>query len=129
MNTSTKISAKQEKLINLLLIEKTIDAACVKANVSVTTYWRWMQDDAFLKKYRQARKGILENTVARLQSITLNAIDTLERNLNCENPSVEVRCAGIILEQAIKGLEMLDIEGRIEMLEELVREKYERQNG
>ena len=121
METSNKITAKQEKLIALLLTEKTIDEACKKANLAVTTYWRWMQNETFLRQYRKARRGILENTVAKLQSITFAAIEALERNLNCENPGAEIRAAQIILEQSIKGLETLDVENRIEMLELAVR--------
>lgn len=120
MKRSSEISPKQEKLVAHLLTDRTIEGACRKANVAVTTYWRWMKDDHFIAEYRRARRGILENTVARLQSITLGAIDTLERNLNCENPAVETRTAAVILEQAIKGLEILDVEARIEMLELLL---------
>lgn len=117
----SEISNKQEKLVALLLTERTIDEACKKANVAVTTYWRWMKDENFLIFYRRTRRGILENTVAKLQSTTYQAIETLERNLTCENPAVEIRAAQIILEQSIKGLELLDVENRIEMLEELVK--------
>jgi len=120
MQPMSEISTKQEKLIALLLTEKTIDEACKKANVNVTTYWRWMKDENFLKEYRRARRGILENTVAKLQGATYQAIETLERNLTCENPGAEIRSAQIILEQSIKGLEILDVANRIEMLEVLV---------
>lgn len=120
MKLSGKISAKQEKLIALLLTEKTIDEACLKGKIAATTYWRWMQNEAFLREYRKVRRGILENTVARLQSSTYQAIETLERNLTCENSAAEIRAAQIILEQSIRGLELLDIEGRVEMLEELL---------
>jgi hypothetical protein len=123
MKGSGEISAKQQKLIALLLTERTIDAACQKAKVAPTTYWRWMRERRFLVAYRAARRGILENTVAKLQSIVFAAVDTLERNLNCENPAVEIRAAAIILEQSIKGLEMLDIEARLETLESLVSYK------
>jgi hypothetical protein len=67
------------------------------------------------------RRGILENTVAKLQSVTHQAIETLERNLTCENPSIEIRCAQIILEQSLKGLEILDTENRLQMLEHIVK--------
>jgi len=123
MKRSGEISTKQQKLISLLLTERTIDAACQKAKVAPTTYWRWMREAGFLREYRNARRGILENTVAKLQSIVFGAIDTLERNLSCENPSVEVRAASIVLEQSIKGLEMLDLEARVETLESLLRYK------
>lgn len=67
------------------------------------------------------RRGILENTVAKLQSVTHQAIETLERNLTCENPSIEIRCAQIILEESLKGLEILDTENRLQMLEHIVK--------
>ena len=114
------ISAKQERLIAFLLSDRTIEGACQRASVAVTTYWRWMRDEEFLREYRNARKGVLENTVARLQAITFAAIDTLERNLNCENPSVETRAAAIVVTQAIRGLEILDVENRLAALEALI---------
>jgi alpha-L-fucosidase len=121
MQIMDELPAKQEKLIALLLTEKTIDEACRKANVNVTTYWRWMQNEYFLRQYRKTRRGILENTIAKLQSVTHQAIETLERNLTCENPAVEIRSAQIILEQSIKGLETLDIENRIETIEDSLK--------
>jgi hypothetical protein len=126
MKRNREITPTQEKLIAELLVERSVESACRKTNVAVTTYWRWMQDPRFLEQYRKARRGILENTVARIQSITLSALDTLERNLNCENPSVEVRCAAIILEQSIKGVESLDVAARLELLEALVNTREER---
>ncbi|MCA1622611.1 MAG: hypothetical protein LC768_10790 [Acidobacteria bacterium] len=50
MQPSEGLTAKQEKLIALLLTEKTIDDACKKAGVNVTTYWRWMQEDSLLAR-------------------------------------------------------------------------------
>jgi hypothetical protein len=124
-----KISTKQEKLIACLVTEPTIEKACEKAGVTTVTYWRWAQQEAFKKEYRRARRTIFENTVARLQSLTHEAVDCLERNLHCENASVEIRAASIVLDLSARGIETLDLEGRIEMLEELQRDKekaYER---
>ena len=120
MNRSEKISAKQAGLIALLLTERTIDDACKKAKVSVSTYWRWMKEPAFLAEYRKARDGILENTVAQIQSLTSEAIETLRRNMNCKVPSVEIRCATIILDQSFKGVEIMSLQNRVEELEGLM---------
>ncbi len=123
MKSSSEISTKQEKLIPLLLTERTIDEACRKAKVAVKTYWRWMQTEVFLAEYRKARRGILENTIAKIQSLSFQAIDALEKNLTCENPAAEIRAAQIVLEQAIRGMEVLDIENRLEYLEATVTAK------
>jgi hypothetical protein len=66
MQNSDELTSKQEKLIAFLLTEKTIDEACTQAGINVTTYWRWMQDENFLHEYWKMRRGILENTVAKL---------------------------------------------------------------
>jgi hypothetical protein len=120
METSEEISGKQAQLIALLLTERTIDDACKKANVSVSTYWRWMKEPNFLTEYRSTRSRILENTVAKLQSLSTDAIEALERNLHCENPSIEIRSATIILEHSAKGVEALNLLVRVEELESII---------
>jgi len=132
MQDSRTISAKQEKVIAYLVVEPTIEKACEKAGINPATYWRWTQQEAFLKEYRKARRTIFENTVARLQSLTHEAVECLERNLHCENASVEIRAASIVLDLAARGIETLDLEGRIEMLELLQKDQdkaYERIKG
>lgn len=120
MQDSDKLSANQEKLIGFMLTEKSVEAACVKAAIDPSTAWRWMKTETFKTEYRRVRRGILENTISRLQSISLQAIDTLERNLVCEVPAAEIRSAQIILEHSIKGLEILDLEERISYLEDVL---------
>jgi hypothetical protein len=127
MKSSDENTIKKAKLISYLLTERTIDAACAKADVAVSTYWRWMKDPKFLHEYREARSGILENTVAKLQFLCYDAIDTLERNLHCENPGIEIRCATAILDHAMRGLETLSLQNRVEYLEALL-ENYESEN-
>lgn len=124
MNRLHGLTPKQEKLIGCLLTERTIEQACEKANVAIVTHWRWMQQGSFVRAYRKARVDILEVIVAQLQRLTTAAVDTLERNLHCGNPSVEIRAASIILEQAAKGVETLDLEQRIQTIEDQLREEH-----
>jgi hypothetical protein len=123
METLGNISPKQERLIIFLLNERTIEEACRKAGVGISTHWRWARDERFLNRYRDARRGLLENTVSRLQAIANSAVDALERNLTCKNPSVEVRSAAVILEHAIRGLEAMDIDVRLKELEAIIASK------
>ena len=75
MKGTGKISAKQEKLIALLLAERTIEGACQKANVAVTTYWRWMQDEGFISEYRKVRRGMLGINIQNLTDDTAKAME------------------------------------------------------
>ena len=107
----------KEKALTALLAHSTIVEAAQTSGLSEKTLRRYLEDAEFQKEFRAARRVIFEQNIVRLQSLHAGAVDALKRNLNCENPSVEVRSAQIIIEGNRKDFEMLDILGRLEMLE------------
>ena len=111
-----KRTNKDRALIALLECNSIRDAAKA-CRLSEETIYRYLRDADFIRDYREARRQTVENAISKLQSATGEAVETLERNLHCENPAVEVRTAQIILENAIKGVELIDIIERLERLE------------
>jgi hypothetical protein len=107
--------------IAALLAEKTQTDAARRANVGEATLRRWMKNPKFLRLLRAARRSVLETAVGRLQQITSKAVETLERNLSCGNPGAEIRAAAEILDQAVKGAELLDLTERVQELEGLLQ--------
>jgi hypothetical protein len=122
MQSSTSLTPKQEKLIAHLLLENTVQAACIATGVNVTTYWRWMKSEHFVKEYRNARAKVMESVISKLQTLSTKAVDTLERNLDCKAPNSEIRASQILLNEALKGHEMLELQERIDVLENLLKE-------
>ncbi len=120
-----KLSRKQEAAIAALLSAPTIKDAARGCDVSEVTLWRWLQLAEFAAAYRAARRQVVERAVSELQAATGEAVETLKRNLHCEQANVEIRAAQIILEQAIKGVELIDLQERIERLEERMKEAPE----
>ena len=59
----------------------------------------------------------MEGAIGRLQQAATEAVTTLQRNLTCGTPAVEVRAATAILDQAIKAIELFDVVERVEQLE------------
>ena len=110
-------TANKEKSLAALLESATITEAAKKCGLSEKTLRRYLDDAEFQKEFRAARRVIFEQNIVRLQSLHAGAVAALERNLNCENPSVEVRAAQIIIEGNRKDFETLDILERLEMLE------------
>jgi hypothetical protein len=110
-------TANKEKALAALLESATITDAAQKCGLSEKTLRRYLDDGAFQTEFRAARRVVFEQNIVRLQSLHAGAVDTLERNLNCENPSVEVRAAQIIIEGNRKDFETLDILTRLEALE------------
>ena len=108
---------KQERAIIALLAEPTLGAVAKAADISEVTLWRWMKAPDFKSRLRDARRAVVEGAIGRLQAAATEAVDTLRRNLSCGTPSVEVKAAATILDQAIKAIELFDVIERVEHLE------------
>ena len=91
--------------------------AAKKSGVSEMPLWHWMQEPEFQSAYRQARRSVVEKAIGELYAACSDAVNALHRNLSCGVASTEVTAAKIILEQATKGVELIDLQERLESLE------------
>jgi hypothetical protein len=114
---ATATERKQDRAILALLTEPTVEAAARSADVAPATIWRWTQQADFRSRLRDARRAVVEGAIGRLQAAATEAVDALRRNLTCGTPSVEVRAATAILDQAIKAVVLFDLAERVEHLE------------
>ena len=113
-----KRSRHEDAALAALLSEPTIEAAATKAGIGESTLLRWLAEPTFKARYRDARRQVVEAAVGRLQTVATKAVDTLERNLSCGIPAVEVGAAKSVLDQAVKAVELVDLAERIEALEQ-----------
>jgi transposase-like protein len=114
---ATATERKQDRAIIALLTEPTVEAAARAVDIAPATIWRWTQQADFRARLRDARRAVVEGAIGRLQQTATEAVETLRRNLTCGTPSVEVRAATAILEQATRAVELFDIAERVEQLE------------
>ena len=96
-----------------------IKQASEACGISDVTLWRWLQLPAFQSRYRAARRQVVETAIAQLQSDCTKAARVLtEIAEDKEAPaSSRVSAARTILEQAVGGIELVDLQERIESLE------------
>jgi hypothetical protein len=104
-----KLTRKQEAVIVALLTEPTHAAAAARAGIGEATLHRWLQLPTFRSAYRRARRAIIETAIGRLKQAAGQAVETLERNLNCIRPGSEIRAALGILGLAVKAVELMDL--------------------
>jgi hypothetical protein len=105
-----KLTAKHEALIAALLTEPTNDAAAAKAGVSRATLYRWLRLPAFQEAYHQARRGLLDAAVGRIQAGTALAADTLLHVArHGRRDGDRVRAANSLLDHANQGLAHADL--------------------
>ncbi len=107
----------KEKILVALLEGVSIRDAAKTSGVSEATIYNYLKDTEFLSEYRNARRQTVENAIGQMQQASSEAVETLRRNLTCENSAVETRTAQIIFENSIRGLELTDILERLEALE------------
>jgi len=128
MKELSNTEMRQERAIVALLSEPSIEAAAKTSDVSDVTIWRWMKQPDFRAKLRDARRAVVEGAIGRLQQAATEAVTTLQRNLTCGTPAVEVRAATAILDQAIKAVELFDVVERVEQLEARLADRAEGQS-
>ncbi len=76
------------------------------------------------RAYREARRQVVEQSLALLQRSTNAAVLTLLRNLKDTVPeAVQVRAAGMVIDYATKAVELADLAARVEHLEQLLQEQ------
>jgi hypothetical protein len=111
-----------ERCIAALLETPTIEAASVRAGVGLRTLKDYLADPAFLQLYRDARRGIVEAAVTRLQQLSTRAVLALHRSLDCGVPAVESRTALGVWTQVLKSVEVFDLVSQVEELRQQLAE-------
>jgi uncharacterized protein (UPF0147 family) len=120
-----KFGRRKELAIAALLVAPTLAEAAQVCGVSERTIRRWLQDEAFARRYRRERMRMLESCVNLLRQKSAAAVETLAdvANDKASPAGARVSAARSLVELAIKGAEVQDLEERIGELEQLARDK------
>jgi AcrR family transcriptional regulator len=113
------LSRRQERAL-LALLENggaTLNLVAKKAKISESSLSRYLKDDLFLSKWRELRAQSVEQAVARMQSLTGAAVETLKQNLTSGNRPSEVRTAISIIRDSVAAIESFDLAQRIARIE------------
>ncbi len=118
--TEKELTPKQESAIIALLDCGEVKAAARVAGINEATLWRWLKLPAFQSRYREARRQLVETAIAQLQSDCTIAVRVLREVAEDKNSpaSSRVAAAKTILEQSIGAIELMDLQERVEMLEQ-----------
>lgn len=111
-------ATNKEKVLIALIETSSIREAAKKSGIGEATIYRYLQDKEFIAEYRNARRQTVESAIAQMQGAASEAVERLKELQYCENPAVAARCAQIIFENSIKGMETTDILERLERIED-----------
>lgn len=113
----------REAAVAALLSHPTHEAAAKAAGVSESTLARWLREPTFAAAVREARRRALEQALGTLSAATAEAVETLRACLGAEGEAVRLRAAVAVLEHALRGAEVADLEQRIAALEAALEAK------
>jgi DNA-binding LacI/PurR family transcriptional regulator len=86
------------KALTALLNASSVRDAATMSGLSEETIYRYLRDEDFKNEYESAKRQIVESAVSGLQLAANEAVETLRRNLTCDNPQAEIRAAQLILD-------------------------------
>ena len=114
-----KLSRKKEQAIAALLSQPSIGGAAKKVGIAEKTLFRWLQLDEFQRAYKNARRQVIDQTIAQIQSVMSEAVRTLLNVMSDDATlaSAKVSAARALLDIGFKVVEIEDLESRIEKIE------------
>jgi hypothetical protein len=117
-----------EDILAAVLTHQTLGAAAETLGLTRSGLWRIMKRPEFLEQYREARRQIVSHAVSHVQQATVQALDTLRKVMKDGDafPLAQVLAAKTVLAVAVKGVEVEDMEARINAVEVAQREEEER---
>ncbi len=103
-----------------MLNEQTIARAATAARVGQRTLYRWLQEPAFSRAYRKARREAFGQAIALTQRYAPVAVNTLVQVMTDDSApsSSKVAAATTLLRFGREGIELDDLAVRVEALEQ-----------
>lgn len=108
-----------EEAVTALLTHRNHEEAAKAVGIGTATLLRWQKQPEFQEAYREARRAVHGQSIARLQQATGAAVSTLLKVMvDITTPaSTKVRAADTVLDHSAKAIELEDIEVRLAALE------------
>jgi hypothetical protein len=121
------LTPNQDRAIEALLTTKTHKAAAKKAGIGERTLREYLIQPAFKEAYQEARRVMVEGTLAQIQRSMARAHRTLLKNTKCGKPEAENTAARAIIEFSLRG-DMTDLAADVAKLKRKIEEREQREH-
>ena len=118
MAEKAKLTTRQAKAIPILLAAKSYEAGCKAARISKACFYGWMQDEAFAAEFDRQRNEIVDAAFGLIAANIEKAVSTLVGLLDTGDERVKRLTANDVIGHFLKRRELVDLEERIERIEE-----------
>lgn len=114
------LAGMQEQAIIAFLRLGSPGKVAKKLGVNEKTVRNWLKVPQFVEALAEARRECFESALTQLQGLASDAVATLHKARKSSNASVAVRAAGLLLHNALRGADAIDLSERVRELEERV---------
>ena len=118
MGGNERLTDRQLRVIPYLLTSPSIEEACRRARINKTTAYEWLKDETFREELKRQRDTVIERALDSLKANIAKATKTLVKHLDSKRENISIRAAEDIIEFTQKAIELENLQGRIEALEE-----------
>ena len=119
-----KAPRKLDAFVAAMLAHPTVESAATAVGVAASTAYRWLQHPDVIQRLAEARRDAMKAAMSKLQQAASASVDCLcEIQREGESESARVSAARTILEQALRSVELQDVQERIDKLEEIVKSR------
>jgi hypothetical protein len=129
MGGRSKQAGRTEAAIAALLSERTHAEAAAKAGLAESTLHRYLKDPNFIRRYRDARRRVLETSVGQLQHATTEAVKTLVAALESPDVNARIRAALGIIDRSMRAVELCDLAEQVAELQAWRKAEEQRRGG
>lgn len=118
-----ELSPRKKRLLTHLLTAKTVKEAAEQAKVRLATAFSWLRDPVFKGELDRLRHQILEDVVNQLRASCMRSVETLVELRDNASETVRRGCANDLLEHYKGYTELKDLEARLEIIEQSLKQK------
>ena len=117
-----KSNRQRDEAIAALLSHRSVEEAARAVGIAPNTLRRWMKQPDFDAAYREAKRDVFSQSIARLQQASSAAASTLIKlAVDPSTPAAtRLRAANSILDRSGKAIETEDTQARLTALERIV---------
>lgn|GEM_PF-410210 len=122
-NGSGELSAKQRRVIPLVLAAKSVSEGCQAAQISTVTWYDWLKIEDFKAELEKQRQAIISEAMDLLKLAVRKAVGNLLILMDASEKPIKLRASQDVLDRFFRTREIEEIAERISALEKLMRLK------
>lgn len=122
-----ELNRRQQAFLMALLQCGNVEQASKQAGIVQSTAYNYLNDPIFKRIYREHRNRVMQSALDSLSLRLAGAFEVLEKVMRDEDSpaGVRVQAAKVVIETALKGMEMDTLEDMNQRLSELERDMNE----